>query len=798
MSDAWAKGIETITLVGILLLSLSVLMQPKFLPGAHQLAVGDVEREEWALAYNTAKAKYDNIPEAELRRIADDRIAQLRENGQLEGEIRRRTAVYRDGMRDSEGVTYPTHVDSYLYLRYTRDVAQRGTYGGDTPRAYDSLRSAPAAEFIERNPLPYLFAGAYRTVHRIVPSLSLVEVVVWYPVLFGTLLVAAFYLLLRSIAGIRAAQFSALFLAIHPHFFAAFQWGYTDTNAFNITCGAALLMLIYITLTAEKGIWKMGALLAAVPLFMLFSNVWAGAAVFGTLAVGILGIGIAVYLWHYPSLRKHRRTVLLLTVVSGVGSGLWLYGTLLKDRIAHYLTGESTGSLPNPFPYVGEFKALHATEVIGQVGGPISPLAVAIASVGIVGLLLLMARAWGDPKRRVGAVLLLAWFLALAYPATRLRFLQFAILPIAALVGIGSAEVVAWCSSALARRELPVMITRAGPSMLLGVLIVLALAPATTGAVRNANPMMNDAIGSIAEAVRKDSPQDAIIATWWNDGYLYQYFAERGTYFDGASFDSQTSYWMSRYFMETDRQVARNIIRALSCEVNALPSLVRSFPNDTMLRVNSLLQMDKEQAEEVLREQLGDYAFQAVDPNPDHFILGPGQVLISDLYCTNPYQTYVVVSEEFLDLIWAFDWYRKVDFERPERPISGRSELNGVTISCNTISSRIICEQGVTVELQTGVAHDARGNRLPFFFNDGTQLYRPQEDVPPNRPVLILYVDGDRLRGALINSDILNSMLVKLLFFDGAGMPEYEKIAEASGRYQPRVVAYRVSFSAEI
>ncbi|HLC66156.1 MAG TPA: STT3 domain-containing protein [Candidatus Nanoarchaeia archaeon] len=789
MSEHWTWW-EFACLAAILILGLTFLLQPRFLVRLDDLAAQDIEREVRARTHNELIFKNPTLPDAEIDRLVEEHMQELDNQDEIARLIRDREAEYHEAYSDADGIPYLTHVDPYLYVRYARDIVQTGSYGIVAPNSRsDPLRNAPGSEVIRLNPLPFFLAYFFEGVHMIFP-VTLTSATALYPPIFGLILIFVCYLFLRQIGGVRAAQFSMLALATHAQFFAAFQWGYVDTNAFNVLCGALLLIFAYVAVVQHTWRWRMFAMAAATGLFTLFSAVWAGAVFFGALATAAFLLMGTARVWPHPKLAKYRALLMIaVSIVLALG-GILIMRQEIWSRIKLYLGGGVSGSLPNPFPYVGEFKALSFGQWLSAIGGPI------VFMVMVVGLIVVFQRIIRSRGSHSGSILLLLWFAAMVFPSTRLRFLQFAIVPLVALLGLGAA----WCwkqGAALASHWAP----RGAPlvaSFSLIMLILISTIPGTFAAVQNANPVMNDAIERVAMNIRQQSPPDAIVATWWNNGYLYQYFAERGTYFDGASFDDTKAYWISRYLMETDRQIARNILRAMSCDGYALSGLVAVYPKNTTENVNRFLQMNRERAEQTLRRDLGNASFKPLDPNLDNFMPGKGQMLFSDLWCEVPRETSVVVSEDLLSLLWAFDWYTKVDFEHPNSRISGRSELNAVTFGCNTIETNIICEQGISADLQQGKAHDALGRTMPFFFVDGKTLHRPQEDVPPNVPMVIFFVDHDRLRAALVNSDLLNTMFVRLFFFGGADMPEYAWVADASGKYEPRTIAYRVDWDAEI
>lgn len=196
----------------------------------------------------------------------------------------------------------------------------------------------------------------------------------------------------------------------------------------------------------------------------------------------------------------------------------------------------------------------------------------AFASVALAGplavLLAMRLRGASDEEGEIGIPLLIAaWFFAgLLQSLQAQRFVLLLVAPIGLAIGGG----------------LGVMAGRVGvrlPRILrvpLGTLLASAVAAfALSGAapvVRGPISTLNPAWWENLAYVRGKTPRDAILHTWWHDGYVAAYFGERQVSMDGASVSTHMPHWFARALLAEDEREAVGLLRMLSCGSDLYPN----------------------------------------------------------------------------------------------------------------------------------------------------------------------------------------------------------------------------------
>ncbi len=94
--------------------------------------------------------------------------------------------------------------------------------------------------------------------------------------------------------------------------------------------------------------------------------------------------------------------------------------------------------------------------------------------------------------------------------------------------------------------------------------LVLSPCMAAFGYAYCAVPDGSDTLAEMCECIRENTDEDAVIASWWDYGYFYEYAAQRLTLGDGGNFNSEWNYWLGQALMSNDEAQAKGIFRMLA------------------------------------------------------------------------------------------------------------------------------------------------------------------------------------------------------------------------------------------
>lgn len=99
---------------------------------------------------------------------------------------------------------------------------------------------------------------------------------------------------------------------------------------------------------------------------------------------------------------------------------------------------------------------------------------------------------------------------------------------------------------------------------LFAVALVLSPCMAAFGFAFCNLPDGSDTLHGASAYIAENTPANAVIASWWDYGYYYEYAAKRLTLGDGGNFNSEWNYWLGQALMTDDDRLAQGIFGMLA------------------------------------------------------------------------------------------------------------------------------------------------------------------------------------------------------------------------------------------
>ncbi|MBO4685783.1 MAG: hypothetical protein J5628_03930 [Lachnospiraceae bacterium] len=99
---------------------------------------------------------------------------------------------------------------------------------------------------------------------------------------------------------------------------------------------------------------------------------------------------------------------------------------------------------------------------------------------------------------------------------------------------------------------------------LFAVALVLSPCMAAFGFAFCNRPDGSDTLHGASAYIAENTPANAVIASWWDYGYYYEYAAKRLTLGDGGNFNSEWNYWLGQALMTDDDRLAQGIFGMLA------------------------------------------------------------------------------------------------------------------------------------------------------------------------------------------------------------------------------------------
>ena len=702
-------------------------------------------------------------------------------------------AAVREYYQDETGAPYLSEMDSYFYVRLSREMAEAGKSFLYNQREADPLMGSRPAE-PQYQPVPVFLSVLTFWVWRILHAFSevtVLQVARWMGPVVGSLTAVPAFLYVRQRTNLAGGLAAGLLAGLAIPFVAHTYAGFFDTD---MLLGVLPLGAVLAELRAmrERRLGRQvmfaaasGGLLAVLSLVWLTFYTYFWLMALG----GFLGLALAAACPMGYSARRRGQVlrgwllclgfsllgVFLLRGVTGLqtlGQILSVFGSVSGSSndfpFAHQYT-EEMGAIPY-LPDVGSQGVLSLLQgsidtVLGCLGGVIPCVMAAVFLILGPGKAL---RRRQEPAARHDAMIaallelgmLLLWLAAgvkLSGPSR--RFAEIAVLPLTVLAGLGVGELAGLASGRRAWRR------TAG-----AVLAMAAFLPMGLGALQmtlRVGPSVTDAQQAAMDYIRDTQPQDAVIGAWWDDGYYMQYAARRRTVADGGTSSGVMNYFLSKALLSRDPGQLRGIFRMLETSgTQAVGYLTRcgaAQPQAAKLLLEAA-SLDREAAGTLARETLGLTPEQAaglldlthpLEKRPMVLVLG------SDLFAKLSAITYYGYWDLETHTV-ADTCYWLSTGSAFALPAGGkvRSALTDASIT-------------LTVEERDGVLQAALDkNGIPYRLS-GVQVWRDgaliqNTKLSGNGPTVLLLEEADRLFGFAFSPNLADSMLVRL-FLCGSG-----------------------------
>ena len=291
----WCKKNYLIFLILIpIILSIYIRVQTVYLPTIDAAAEQNIKSYIQSTIEQQIQAQYPNLPAENKAALVQQQLDQIYEAGTIsysgqqvpiETIVQENARQIREQFQDEYGLTYLGEIDPWYFYRLTENYLNNG-YEGDIELNgiyYDTHQMAGTpleykGGFAEKLPHFHVMVEAYlyKIIHLFMPSVRLITVVYFLPVLLAALSVIPAFFMVRKIAGNLGGLAASIYLAVHPAFVGRTIAGFSDTDGYNILFPLIIMWLFVEAIEAES--WKKSTLLAAIAGLAVgvFSFTWGG------------------------------------------------------------------------------------------------------------------------------------------------------------------------------------------------------------------------------------------------------------------------------------------------------------------------------------------------------------------------------------------------------------------------------------------------------------------------------------------------------------------------------------------
>lgn len=656
--------------------------------------------------------EYPHLNQQELQALAQQRVQEVLYSKQAKTLTDTAVNEYKQFFQDN-GQPYLLSYDAYYYFRYAHNLVDHG-HPGETlknGKPHDTLRRAPHGVPATTTLLPLVSAYWHRIATTFTGA-SILATVFYLPVFLGLISITLLYFLTRKLFNNEIAFYAAILFAVHPAVYKQNMAGFADTTALVMPLSLAFL---YSTLWVVEGTNRQRLIAAgsALLLLALLKHTWTG-------WFFALGIAAAYSLVHaaHVALKNNARATLAISALIGTAIILYLHTAGYLHRLLIKLQYIDAG----------------LQSAVKELARPAFPNIIANLGGTLFVLLLATALTWfviHTYKNRTPRALFLLTWLAIFIPTLHITRFAFFIAPPAAIL---TAWLLKKIRIGLAKLTASLYISKQRTASLAFVFILPLAVGTTMMDTNNARlPPLHDGIANTGEWLQRNTPPDAIINTWWDLGYAWQYAAQRPTILD-ATADTSAQYF-AKALTTANSTHARNLIRMLDCgNDRAYGRYNKELSSDIL---DTVIRQTKKQTAKTLAARDALH-------------------LLNFTHCTPP-DAYVIVDKTMLNSIGTIgaiaEWQEGEPFSIPTGTLTR-------TTPCNSVNATTLNCRNYLVDLQP--LHAQRDHATPhsvILHQNGTTTERVYDK---GANALIIYQENNNYFSFLITPKYRNSLLVRL------------------------------------
>jgi len=604
----------------LLCLGLNIYLRllPAYLPRLKQQARSNVERELAQEVSGIVEQNFSAFNPLIKGKILDNLLDEKRKDKDL---IRKKVLEeykrLKDRYQDESGRTYLLEVDPYSWMRSTRLVLKNG-YPGDKRvdgKIYDTHMLAPQGALVTKfRFLFYASSFLYKIFYSICPGLTLEKFLFYLPVFFSGIFLIILYLFCRYFFSEVAGIFAVFFSGLSPVFIGRSSAGWFDNDILSLIL--PLLVVWCLAAAVKNKACTKNILYSLLASFFLsiYASTWVGWWFIYLVIFGFFLYFISNNLFlHFRDWAKFRKALLpyiLSLSVFLAGSIIFCLLIVKTDPLSytyqylrqHLDLGKSLSATVWPSTYytVEELRAGNFISIPPKLGS--WPLFV-FATASLLWVYLKERR---SEKSNV-IILLMFWSFFMVIASFRgLRFTLFLSLPFGVFLGLGLSGLLGFIS--LRIKDLKNAKLKPAMFFLAGAVLYLLVSFSVNVGLdvsKGVLPMMNDDWHSFLIKLKKSTPEDSIINSWWDYGSWFKEVSRRGVIFDGQSQNRPIAYWMARVLLSHNEEEALRILRLLNNSSDKLIHDLGRYLGDELKLVSllqELIKADAEAADTVLKD----------------------------------------------------------------------------------------------------------------------------------------------------------------------------------------------------
>lgn len=585
---------------------------------------------------NVVTSQYPNLPDAAKNKVIDEQLSKamsagtyIIQSGQYKGqtadianEIKNNAAQLKSFWQydlNGKQVTYMPDIDPYFYLRYARNIIDKGHIGDLVidGKNIDNHMSYPLIDTIDTSSVaavPTLIAWNHRIVTFFDKNLDLMQTASLLPVIMIALATIPAFLLGRRITNDLGGFMIATMIAINGAALSRTLWGHPDTDMFNIFFPLLIIwLLVEAFYSASSAKRMMFSALAGITTGV-YSFAWVGwwyILVFILASMGCYGI-VTIMMKLKDGIKsmdpRHNKdwatissmvfiflfTLAIFSIVTNNTRNFIDAPLSPLTFSGNFKVAAKANLWPNVYTTVAELNPATFDTAVYTVGGNILFL------VSLVGIIFLFSKS-KEKKYMFMGLLLTLWMIGTFYATTKgVRFTLLIVVPFSIAFGVGIGFMYDYVVE-FAKKKIKIQSWIASVLFVVAILLLFVQVPLSQARTMGGQdvPLMNDAWWNALTKIKQSSQPDAVINSWWDFGHHFKYVADRAVTSDGASQNSPPAYWIGLAMLTNDEKKSMSILRMLDCGNSRGIEFINGYTNNTAISIdimNNAIMMDKTMA----------------------------------------------------------------------------------------------------------------------------------------------------------------------------------------------------------
>lgn len=345
------------------------------------------------------------------------------------------------------------------------------------------------------------------------------------------------------------------------------------------------------------------------------------------------------------------------------------------------------------------------------------------------------------------------------------------------------------------------------------IAIVIALiSPSICGAYQTSDtvvPGTSDAMWNSMKWINENTPEDTVITSWWDFGYLFEIAADRQVTFDGGSQSGDRAFWLGQAMTTDNLELSAGIFRMLDSTGTLAQEALINYTNSSGQATDILIDILPKTASDAQKDLTSKY----------HLTADQAKYVVNFTHPDKVRPVIFVASSDMLGKAGWWTYFGAWDFDnQSSENYNYYVPTEQVEVKPGTTNKlAILNDQGMTVNavITRGTGNNTTSAYTEAVYTEtGEQIKINDTDYNPlNISHIIVIEDGYIMKNEsvsgvkdanftlflmgnenqytpiLISNELRNSMFTQLYLLGGAGQDIFENVHVENG-----VMLFNVNF----